>query len=475
MKIYSKLAATAALLALLSACHTHYSGYQDTPTAQRSISMWLTTADGRSLLQRQPDLVPFTTDEQRHPTITIDTTTTYQTVEGFGFTLTGGSAMLIHRMADAPRKQLLEELFRCDNEAMCVSYLRVSMGASDLDAQVFSYNDTPDGAPDPELAYFSLANDTVHLLPVLREVLSIHPNLSIMASPWSPPSWMKSNNSSVGGQLLPQFYGAYAQYFVKYIQAMGAQGIRIGAVTLQNEPQHGGNNPSMLMSAAEQAEFVRDYLGPAFSKAGITTEIVVWDHNCDNPKYPIAVLDDAGARRFVAGSAFHLYAGDISAMSDVHRAHPDKKLYFTEQWTGSEGTFQGDYLWHTKNVVIGSLRHWAVTALEWNLANDPYYGPHTPGGCTQCKGALTISGDTVVRNVSYYVVAQAAAFVPPGTVRVASSGAEPLHHVALLRSDGKKVLLVLNDSSQTKTFQLQHAGQKATLNLPAESGGVFVW
>ena len=157
---------------------------------------------------------------------------------------------------------------------------------------------------------------------------------------------MKSNGNSVGGNLKPQYYGVYAQYFVKYIKSMEALGISIDAITPQNEPQHGGNNPSMVMSAAQQADFIKNHLGPAFRASGITTKIIIWDHNCDRPDYPLEILDDPVAKAYVHGSAFHLYAGDVSALSQVHNAHPDKSLYFTEQWTGANGTFDGDLQWH---------------------------------------------------------------------------------------------------------------------------------
>lgn len=146
------------------------------------------------------------------------------------------------------------------------------------------------------------------------------------------------------------------------------------------------------MSAEQQARFIRENLGPAFTNAGITSKIVIWDHNCDQPEFPITILDDPVAREYVDGSAFHLYSGSVAALSQVHNAHPDKSLYFTEQWTGANGSFDGDLTWHIKNVIIGTMRNWSRVALEWNLANDPSYGPHTPGGCTECKGALTIDG-----------------------------------------------------------------------------------
>ncbi len=242
----------------------------------------------------------------------------------------------------------------------------------------------PAGQTDVNLANFNLSKDTVDVIPLLKEILLINPNIKIMGSPWSAPVWMKDNASSIGGSLQPQYYSVYAQYFVKYIQAMRAKGITIDAITPQNEPQHGGNNPSMVMSATQQADFIKNHLGPAFQAASLSSKIIIWDHNCDNPNYPITILNDPAAKQYVNGSAFHLYNGDISALSTVHAAHPDKHLYFTEQWTAGSGSFNGDLKWHLRNVIIGSMRNWSKVALEWNLASDGSYNPHTPGGCTEC-------------------------------------------------------------------------------------------
>jgi glucosylceramidase len=296
-----------------------------------------------------------------------------------------------------------------------------------------------------------------------------------MGSPWSAPAWMKTNESTIGGSLKPQYYGVYAQYFVKYIQAMNALGITINAVTIQNEPEHGGNNPSMLMTALQQADFIKNHLGPAFQSASINTKIIIWDHNCDNPNYPISILNDAAAKPFIDGSAFHLYAGDISALTTVHDAHPDKNLYFTEQWTSSTGEFAGDLKWHMRNVIIGSMRNWSKVALEWSLANDPTSGPHTPGGCTQCKGALTINGSTVTKNVAYYIVAHASKFVPAGSTRISSNIAGSLTNVAFKRPDGKKVLIVVNEGSVNQAFNIRYKGRWAQTVLSPGAVGTYIW
>ena len=445
------------------------------PVPTNEVDYWLTKANQSVLLQKQTGVIAFNTTANIYTNINIDSTALYQTVDGFGYTLTGGSASLINALSTSNRDALLSELYGNGTNSIGVSYVRVSMGASDLSAAVFSYDDMPAGQTDLTLTNFSLSQDLTDLIPVLKKIVQINPNIKILASPWSPPVWMKDNQSSIGGSLLPQYYAVYAQYFVKYIQAMAANGIIIDAVTIQNEPQHGGNNPSMVMSAAQQAEFIKTNLGPAFQTAGISTKIIIWDHNCDNPNYPISILNDAAAKSFIDGSAFHLYAGDVSALSTVRNAHPDKNLYFTEQWTGANGSFDGDFRWHIKNVIIGSMRNWSKVALEWNLANDPSYGPHTPGGCTECKGALTISGSSVSRNVGYYIIAQASRFVPQGSKRIASSESGSLSTVAFLRPDGKKVLIVLNDGATDVAFNIKHNGKWALTTLPAASVGTYIW
>ncbi|MBI5857171.1 MAG: glucosylceramidase [Sphingobacteriales bacterium] len=445
------------------------------PTLLNEVDVWMTKPDQSVLLQKQTDILSFSSTTNSYPTISVDSAIMYQTVDGFGYTLTGGSAWLINRMGNTEKAGLLNELFGNSGNSIGVNYLRISIGASDLNPSVFSYDDMPAGQTDPTLASFSLSQDTVDLIPVLRQILAINPNIKIMGSPWSPPAWMKDNGNTIGGNLLPQYYPAYANYFVKYIQHMQARGITVHAVTVQNEPEHGGNNPSMLMSSAQQAEFIKNNLGPAFQVAGITTKIVIWDHNCNNPNYPINILNDVAAKPFVDGSAFHLYAGDISALSMVHTLHPDKNIYFTEQWTGANSSFDGDLKWHIKNVIIGSMRNWSRIALEWNLANDPAYSIHTPGGCTECKGAVTINGSAITRNVSYYVIAHVSRFVPPGSVRIDSNLLPDLPGVAFKTPSGKKVLLVLNESAVTQNFNIGFKNKILVTSLPPGATGTYVW
>jgi glucosylceramidase len=439
------------------------------------VDLWLTNPDGSALFEKQAVSPVVGKAGGQHPTIEIDQAKTYQMIDGFGYTLTGGSAMHIVRMDAISRSALLENLFATEGTSIGVSYLRVSIGASDLSERVFSYDDLPPGQIDPDMSRFSLDPDRADVIPVLKEILKIAPDIKIMGSPWSPPTWMKSNQNSIGGSLKPEFYAAYAKYFVKYIQGMKAEGIRIDAITIQNEPLHPGNNPSLLMQATEQAEFIKNHLGPAFEAAKLDTKIIVYDHNCDRPDYPISILNDAEARKYVDGSAFHLYGGKISAMSTVHDAHPDKNLYFTEQWIGAPGDLRGDLAWHTRELTIGATRNWSRTVLEWNMAADPRHQPHTPGGCTKCLGAVTIDGNKVTRNPAYYVVAHAAKFVRPGSVRIGSTELPRLPNVAFLAPDGRKVLIVLNDGPSPQTFNMRDGNKPVTSSLPPGAVGTYVW
>jgi len=462
-------------LTLLGAagCQTTHSGPGGKATG---VSLWVTTPDQTQLFQLQPAGLKFgAAVSTTAPTIDIDDTKTFQTIDGFGYCLTGGSAALLHRMSAPARAQLLRELFGTEGNAIGVSYLRVSIGASDLDDRVFSYDDLPEGQTDPTLAKFSLAPDQDHLLPVLKEILALNPKIKILGSPWSPPPWMKTNGNSKGGSLKPEFYDAYAQYFVKYLKAMQAAGIRVDAITVQNEPLHPGNNPSLLMPAEQQAEFVKKSLGPAFRAAKLDTKIIVYDHNADKPDYPITVLNDKEARQYVDGSAFHLYGGKIEALSQVHDAHPDKSLYFTEQWVGSKTKFEDNLGWHVKNLVIGATRNWARTVLEWNLAADAQQNPHTPGGCTECLGAVTLQDDAVTRNVAYYIIAHASKFARPGSVRIESGTPDKLPNVAFKAPNGQKVVVVENEAAAPQTFQLRYHGQVLTTTLGAGAVGTYVW
>ncbi|MFI5095400.1 MAG: glycoside hydrolase family 30 beta sandwich domain-containing protein [Candidatus Acidiferrales bacterium] len=456
------------------------------PTSLRSqergdVQIWLTNADKSALFELQRPFPRFTKGAShgsaQEPTIEINDHQKFQTIDGFGFALTGGSAQHLAHMDAAKRAALLQELFGVNGKNIGISYLRISIGSSDLNDHVYSYDDMPAGQTDAELAKFSLAPDRAELLPVLKEILAINPKIEILGSPWSAPAWMKTNDNSKGGELKPEYYPTYAKYFVKYIQGMKAEGIQITAITIQNEPLNEKNTPSMLMPAEEEARFIKDDLGPAFKAARIRTKIILYDHNCNVPEYALSILKDSRASRYVDGSGFHLYEGQIEAMSQVHDAFPRKNLYFTE-YMAVEPTESAriSIAKPVEGTFIGALRNWSRNVLLWNLAANSKFEPHTDnGGCPICQGAVTIDGNEVTRNLAYYAVAHFSKFVRPGSVRIGSSSPATLPNVAFKAPGGKTVLIVVNDGKAGQVFQVRYHGRSFETTLNEGAVGTYVW
>lgn len=440
------------------------------------VHWWLTTRQVDHRLAPQTDLAMHPgAGDTNLPALWIDGHQRFQSVDGFGFALTGGSAEHLVAMSPDRRAAILRELFSTGADGLGISYLRVSIGSSDLNSRVFSYDDVPAGETDPQLAKFSLSDDQINVVPVLREILGINPKIKILGSPWSAPLWMKTNGNIQAGKLKPECYDVYARYFVKYIGAMAAVGIPVDAVTVQNEPFNDGNTPSMQMFAKEQAKFVAENLGPAFRAAHLKTKIVIYDHNCDVPEYPLTILSDPKARQFVDGSAFHLYAGPISALSVVHDRFPDKNLYFTEMMLVNRGP-EYNAAEPESRILIGALRNWSRNVLLWNLAADSQFKPHTDnGGCPFCQGAITIDGDQVQRNEAYYVIGHASKFVPPGSRRIASTASATLPNVAFRTPAGGTVVIVANPGHEPQKFRLGTERRLTQPELPAESVGTFSW
>lgn len=468
---------------LLFSCSEDKAGFDPPKPPGEGIDkarVWVTSGAGNRLLSPGQDIAIFEGIETSFPAIDIDFANRMQEMDGFGAALTGSSAWLINRqMGAVQRSQLLTDLFHPEN-GIGISYLRLPMGASDFSLGNYTYNDLPAGNTDPNQLLFSIEPDRADIIPILKEILAISPDIKIMGSPWSAPAWMKSNSALGGGSLKPEWYGAYALYFVKFIRAYQNEGIRIDAITVQNEPLHTTSGyPSMRMEAAEQNVFVRDYLGPLFEAEGIDTKIIIYDHNWDQPGYPIQILNDSVTRNFVTGSAFHAYGGDVSAMSQVHAAHPDKGLYFTEISGGGWATNFSDNLnWKMSNIFIGTANNWSKNALLWNLALDSDGGPKN-GGCQDCRGVVTIlANGGVEKNVEYYALAHMSKFVKPGARRVKSTAfpsAERLESVAFLNADGSKVLVVLNSGHASTTFSVKFDGHRFDYALAERSVATIVW
>jgi glucosylceramidase len=464
-------------LVLFLFCALLFSGLSSNAQQEREVRLWLTTPDQAAVVALQATAVHFSSETGQLPVLMVDDAQHFQTIDGIGFALTGGSAQLLMRMGAAQRAALLKKLFTTGDDGIGVSYLRVSIGASDMNERVYSYDDLPAGESDAEMAKFSLGPDRADVIPVLKEIVAIRPGIRILGSPWSAPAWMKTNDDVKGGELKPEYYGAFAKYFVKYIEGMRAEGIAIDAITVENEPLNPKNTPSMVMFAQEQDTFIAKDLGPAFEKAGIRTKILLYDHNPDVPSYPLSILGDPAASKYVEGTAFHLYGGQTSVMTQVHDAYPKKNLYMTEQSvTARRGQGPLGIAEPVSRVMIGATRNWSRNVLLWNVAADPQNGPHTNnGGCTGCSGAITLDGDSVTKNVAYYVVEHFSQFVPPGSVRVASSEMEQLASVAFLTPEGKVVLVVSNTGNFPKSFAVKYHGKVFQTAIPSESVGTYVW
>ncbi|MFD2833608.1 glycoside hydrolase family 30 beta sandwich domain-containing protein [Gramella sp. AN32] len=489
------------LILLLTTCL--FSAFHHHAQENKEIESWITSQDRTRLFQKENKVISFSKENNpRYPAIIIDPNQTMQTIDGFGFAVTGGSAELLMKMEAKKRREILQNVYGTNPEDIGVSYVRLSIGSSDLNSFTFSYNDLEKGEEDYKLEKFSLSQDLRDVVPVMREILEINPEIKVMGSPWSAPLWMKTNDNIRGGKLKEDCYEVYADYFVKYILEMKEQGISIDAITIQNEPMNSRNTPSMSWFWFEQADFIKNHLGPKFKENKLSTKIVIFDHNTDRPDYPLSILQDTAASKFIDGSAFHNYRGNMESMSMVHRARPDKNIYFTEQMvTENPQSDSIDITGPVNRLVIEGINNWSRNIILWNLAADPENDPHTSnGGCSMCQGALTINGNKVSRNLAFYTIAHASKLVRPGSRKIYSTqGDDPivyiyqdeqrpmvnrvwssnqnnlLPNVAFKTPDDKIVLIVANTSLGKNSFKIQYGGEFAVLSLDPGSVGTFIW
>ncbi|MCM8731005.1 glycoside hydrolase family 30 beta sandwich domain-containing protein [Hephaestia sp. GCM10023244] len=446
--------------------------------ATDSVSVWLTTPDQAALLAAQPPL-EWQEGAATGAGVTVDATTRFQPIVGFGAAISDASAYLIQRKLDpAQRAALLGDLFG-PAPGLSLSFTRLTIGASDFSSHHYSYDDMPKGETDPALAHFSIAPARVDVLPTARAALAINPDLKVMATPWSPPGWMKTTDSLITGTLREQAYGPFAAYLARTVQAFAAEGVPVDYLSLQNEPDFEPDSyPGMRLSAAQRAEIVADHVGPTFAAMGLKTRILEWDHNWDQPQQPTEMLAHPGAARYVDGVAWHCYNGTVDAQSVVHDRFPDKAVFFTEcsggEW--SPGWAEA-WPWMMRNLIIGTTRHWARGVLLWNLALDEKYGPHL-GGCGDCRGVVTIDSKSgaVTRNPEYYALGHVSRFVRPGARRIASTSTDPdIESVAFVNPDGARVLVVFNGGAAPETVSIVVGGRHAPYRLAANAAATFVW
>ena len=495
--VVGAVALTAAVVPPAAASADHPGG--PAPAAR----VWVTSPD-RAELMHDRGTVAFGTGPSGELTITVDPSRTYQSMDGFGASITDSSAAVLYRLDPVAREQAMRRLFD-PVRGIGVSALRQPIGSSDFtDEPHYTYDDMPPGQTDFALAHFSIAHDRAQILPLLRRARALNPRLTVIATPWSPPAWMKTTDSLVGGRLKddPRVYAAYARYFVKFVQAYRAAGVPVDYLTVQNEPQNRTPNgyPGMDLPVAQEVKLI-EAVGPALRAAGLRTRILAYDHNWtthpgdvastppgEDPEtdYPYEVLASPAAR-WVAGTAYHCYSGDPSAQTALHDAYPDKGIWFTE-CSGSHGPtdppakfFRDTLTFHARNVTIGTTRNWAKTAITWNIALDSTGGPHN-GGCDTCTGLLTLEADgTVSTNAEYYTIGHLSKFVRPGAVRIASTSFGTtgwngqIMDVAFRNPDGSTALVVHNENDDPRTFAVAVGGRSFDYTLPGGALATFTW
>lgn len=469
-----------------------------------AVSSWITTPDRTQLLSQGPSPT-FNTDGSRPgQMINIDPAQARQVMDGFGASLTDSSAALLYSLPATQRDQVMRSLFS-PTEGIGISFLRQPIGASDFVAGPhYTYNDLPSGQIDLSQTRFSIAHDEARILPLLRRALELNPGMKVMASPWSPPAWMKTNNSLVGGRLKndPAYFRTMALYLVKFVQAYQAAGVPIYALSVQNEPQNRTPDayPGMDLPVAHQNSVINE-LGPMLRDAGLGhVKIISYDHNWSlhpddladaqrmgldpEPNYPYDALRGSAAQ-WIAGTGYHHYAGDAGAQTSLHNAFPDKGIWFTEGsgWRGVNDPFSqyfSDTLkWHARNIHIGATRNWAKGVVNWNLALNSQGGP-VNGGCGMnpagvCTGVVTIDGTTVTRNAEYYTIGHMSRFVKPGAVRLETGNAGDVHNVAFRNPDGTMVLVVHNTGGGTQTFGVSWNGMFIPYTITGGAVATLTW
>lgn len=460
-------------------------------TVASDVDLYITTANGSKKFFH--DSIAFNSKPNMSPyTITLNPAESYQVMEGFGAAITGSTCYNLLKMSAGDRARLLKETFD-PVSGMGYSYIRISMGCSDFSLSEYTHCDTKG------IENFALhTEDKTYVIPVLKEILSIRPDIRIMASPWTCPKWMKVNNltekkpfdSWTSGQLNPAYYQDYATYFVKYIGAMKSEGINITSVTIQNEPLNRYNSASLYMTWQEQRDFIKTALGPAFRSAGIQSKIIVYDHNYnydadraenkDQIDYPLHIYSDPEAAQYIDGAAYHAYGGDKSELADVHARNTSKNLYFTEISIGSWGySFADDLMWNMNEVCLGTINNWAKAVIVWNFMLDANHGPNRPGGCTTCYGAIDIQSDykTMTRNSHYYTIGHLAKVIAPGAKRIATTGYKStgLYYAAFVNPDASYAAVMQNDTDKPFNITLADGSHTFTFEVSAKSVVSVKW
>lgn len=458
----------------------------------REVKVWTTTEDMTQTLT-QGTSIPLKPSDRSGKiiSITVDPEKTYQPILGLGSSFEHTTCYNLFKLGPELMAETLEKLMH-PQQGIGMNLMRICIGTPDFTGEDwYSYNDMPDGQTDPRLEQFSIEKDRAYILPVLKKALEINPDLLFFASPWSPPGWMKSTRDMIGGHLLPKWYGVYAEYFVKFIQAYAEEGIPICAVTVQNEPGVNTRNypinewyPSCQWAVLEdpdtfgpvvhevmgllERDFIRDHLGPAFKKHGITTKIWCYDHNLNNLWYPRNILSDPEAAQYVDGTAFHMYAGTPGQMGEFYEEFPEKAIYFTE---GSVGGTSGAM------KILSYFRNGSRSYNSWVVMIDydglPNNGPFkTKRSCVQPRK----DGSGVDYHLSYYTYGQFMKFIKRGALRIESSEiGRRTANVAFLNPDGEIVLVVVNRERSPVVFDVFCGEEYFQVKMQPHSMATYLW
>lgn len=462
------------------------------PPGKQTGDVTIYTTTAARTQQFKKSFVDFGSGANMSPrTIRLNEQQRYQTMDGFGSAITGSTAYNLLKMTQADRTKFLQETFSV-TDGMGQSYIRIAIGCSDFSLSEYTLND------QEGIANFALQEEeTKYVIPILKEILAINPNIKILGSPWTAPKWMKvadltnlaPYDSWTGGHLNPKFYQDYATYFVKWIQAMQAAGIAIHAVTPQNEPLNAGNSASMLMYWNEQRDFVRDALGPKLQQAGLRTKIYAFDHNYnyDNissqDDYPVKIYEDAKAASYFAGAAYHNYGGDKAELLDIHGKAPEKELIFTETSIGTWNTGQNlgrRLLEDMKEVALGTVNNWSRAVIVWNLMLDSERGPNREGGCQTCFGAVDINMSdykTITKNSHYFIIGHLSSVVKPGAVRIGTEGFTEQGVVlsAFKNPDNSYAVVLANEQTKNTRITFTDGSKYFSYDIPAQSVVSYTW
>ena len=441
------------------------------PAPTSSVRSWLTTADSRSLLTPVTGLA-WDTDRPTAPNrVVVDEHSRGQVFRGAGAALTESSAVVLSRLSPDRRDEVLRRLFD-PVQGVGLSMVRLPLGATDFSVGSWTYDDLPAGATDPDLVRYSSTRDDAWTRPLLRQAAALQPRLSVIATPWTAPAWMKTSGSLHGGSLRSEHTLSYARYLARSVAEHRRSGVPVRALTLANEPQHETPwYPSMALTAAQSLQIAGELPG-ALQSAGVSDLTVLgYDHNWDDTTYPSQLLGDPVGSTVFGGVAFHCYAGQPEAQKVVADAFPRHEVWMTECSGGDWAPdFAGNLAWNAHHLLIGNLRSGGSSLLLWNLALDPSNGPRN-GGCADCRGVVTADPATgaVAYNVEYYVLGQLTKAVVPGAVRLGSTsyGTGGVESVAFRNPDGTTAVLLHNNGASKQTATVVHAGKALSVTLAA--------